>query len=287
MEAQILNTVQNGDALELMKKLDDHSVDLTILDPDYQYWDELCENGIIDQAIRVTKKTGNIICFTKQPFDFKLRNTVNHIFRREMIWSFTNGGAWVSNKLPLVSFQKIFWLTPSKDSYIDVRTGRSYDKNTKTRKRNIKIFGGYKEDGKMFVPSEEGTWIRDHYHFNKPDSKKLLSKPTELMEIMIKCFCPENGIVLDPFFAEGNTGNVCSKLNRNFIGIEQKKKRLKRFNKRFYNRIPGIMCKKIYNYLDNVEDFLKNDINTDQKTDVELKTKTRRLKSDLKNHIKN
>lgn len=112
-----------GNAMDLICDLDDHSVDLTILDPDYQDWDKLCEEGLICQAVRVTRLTGNIICFTKQPFDYELRNEVNHIFRREIIWSFSNGGAWVSKRMPLVSFQKIFWLTLSKEFYIDVRTG--------------------------------------------------------------------------------------------------------------------------------------------------------------------
>jgi predicted methyltransferase len=80
-----------GDAMDLICDLDDHSIDLTILDPDYQDWDKLCEGGLICQAVRVTKLTGNIVCFTKQPFDYKLRNEVNHVFRREIIWSFSNG----------------------------------------------------------------------------------------------------------------------------------------------------------------------------------------------------
>ena len=92
----------HGNAMDLICDLDDHSIDLTVLDPDYQDWDKLCEEGLICQAVRVTKLTGNIICFTKQPFDYNLRNEVNHIFRREIIWSFSNGGAWVSKLFLLI-----------------------------------------------------------------------------------------------------------------------------------------------------------------------------------------
>lgn len=220
----------HGNAMDLICDLDDHSIDLTILDPDYQDWDKLCEQGLICQAVRVTKINGNIICFTKQPFDYNLRNEVNHIFRREIIWSFSNGGAWVSKRMPLVSFQKIFWLTLSNHFYIDVRTGLNYSKNTKSMKRSNKVFGDYKAEGRQFEKSDEGTWIRDHYHFNKPHTGKIPAKPKDLIQILIKCFCPENGIVLDPFFGSGMVGDVCQKLNRKFIAYEIDEQRIKMFN---------------------------------------------------------
>jgi site-specific DNA-methyltransferase (adenine-specific) len=226
------NKILYGDAMELITELDDHSMDLTILDPDYNDWDKLCENGLICQAVRVTKLTGNIICFTKQPFDYNLRNEVNHIFRREIIWSFSNGGAWVSKKMPLVSFQKIFWLTLSKDFYINVRTGLDYNESTKSMKRNKKVFGNYEAEGKYFKKSDNGTWIRDHYHFNKPHFGKIPAKPEELIKIIIKCFCPENGIVLDPFLGSGISGIVSKELNRNFIGFEIDKNRILDYEKR-------------------------------------------------------
>jgi DNA modification methylase len=210
----------HGDAMQLIADLEDQSVDLTILDPNYQDWDNLCERGLICEAVRVTKPTGNIICFTKQPFDYNLRNEVNHIFRREIIWSFSNGGAWVSKKMPLVSFQKIYWLTLGKDFYIDVRTGLDYDEKTKNMKRSSKVFEGYCEEGKNFEKSNEGTWIRDHYHFNKPHTGKIPSKPKDLIKILVKCFSPESGLVLDPFFGSGIVGDVCNEINRNFIAFE-------------------------------------------------------------------
>lgn len=226
----MINKITRGNAMDLITELDDHSIDLTILDPDYQDWDTLCEEGLICQAVRVTKLTGNIICFTKQPFDYNLRNEVNHIFRREIIWSFSNGGAWVSKRMPLVSFQKIFWLTLTKDFYIDVRTGLNYNESTKSMKRTTKVFGEYEAEGKEFEKSQEGTWIRDHYHYNKPHCGKIPAKPNELISIFIKCFCPEEGIVLDPFFGSGVTGKVSKILNRNFIGFEIDEKRVIDYN---------------------------------------------------------
>ena len=44
--------------------------------------------------------------------------------------------------------------------------------------------------------------------------------PQRLVERMLKAGCPENGIVLDPFFGSGTTGVYARKVNRNFVGIE-------------------------------------------------------------------
>jgi len=46
--------------------------------------------------------------------------------------------------------------------------------------------------------------------------------PLELPIKIIKCSCPPDGIVLDPFFGAGTTGVAAEKLGRNWIGIEIK-----------------------------------------------------------------
>lgn len=62
--------------------------------------------------------------------------------------------------------------------------------------------------------------------------------PIELPLWILKCACPEHGIVLDPFFGAGTVGVAAEMLARNWIGIELKpeyvsdiiKKRLKKHN---------------------------------------------------------
>lgn len=44
--------------------------------------------------------------------------------------------------------------------------------------------------------------------------------PTRLIEPCILAGCPPGGIVLDPFFGSGTTGQVAQALGRRFAGIE-------------------------------------------------------------------
>lgn len=214
------NSIINGDCLEELEMLDDNIADLVILDPPYDKWDYFLQQGIICQSVRLLKPNGNLICFTKQPFDFNLRCDIDHIFRREIVWTFTNGGAWVSKKMPLVSHQKIYWCTPTKDFYFNERTGLQYSVNTKDFERSKKVFEGYESKGRKFTKDENGVWLRDHLHFNKPNMGKIPAKPLELIEILIRCFCPKGGLVLDPFMGSGTTAIVAKNYGCNYLGIE-------------------------------------------------------------------
>lgn len=191
------------DGLEYMSSFADGFFDLIVLDPDYQDWDKLIKAGIIDAAMRKLKPTGNLLAFTKQPFDYNLRIACNQYFRREIAWTFENGGAWCSPKMPLVSTQKIYWLVKSKEFFFNPRTGLPYSDKTKDFKRSKKVFGDYEADGRQFSKSPEGTWLRDHLHYNKPNSGKIPAKPKELVRILLRCFCADDGNVLDIFAGSG------------------------------------------------------------------------------------
>jgi DNA modification methylase len=191
------------DALEYLNGFQDSIFDMVVLDPDYQDWDNLVKKGVIAEAVRVLKDSGNLICFTKQPFDYNLRISINNYFRREIIWTFENGGAWCSPKMPLISSQKIYWCVKSPKFYFNPRTGVPYNNSTKDFKRKTKVFGNYTSEGRDFIKSEEGVWIRDHLHYNKPNSGKIPAKPQQLVEILLKCFCPDGGTVCDPFTGTG------------------------------------------------------------------------------------
>lgn len=214
------------DALEYLKCFQDDFFDLIVLDPDYQDWKAMLQDGIIELSIQKLKRTGNIICFTKQPFDYDLRIAAAPYFRREIVWTFENGGAWCSPKMPLVSTQKLYWLVKSKEFYFNPRTGIPYNKDTKDFKRSKKVFGGWEAQGRQFVKSEDGIWLRDHLHYNKPNGGKIPAKPKELIEVILRCFCPEDGNICDPFTGSGIIPLTAENMLRNAYACDINEERV-------------------------------------------------------------
>lgn len=123
--------------------------------------------------------------------------------------------------MPLVSFQKIYWLTKTEEFFFNPRTGIGYSQNTKDFKRANKVFGGYNEEGKQFVKSEQGVWIRDHLHYNKPNCGEIPQKPIELIKIFIKCFCPPRGNVLDLFSGSGIVPLIADEMGNDYYASEK------------------------------------------------------------------
>lgn len=212
--------IVNTDALQYLGTFDDETFDLVLLDPDYQDWDAHLAAGLLDKAFRVLKSTGSVLCFTKQPFDFNLRKACDPWFRREIAWTFDNGGAWCSPKMPLISTQKIYWLVKGKDFYFNPRTGLQYGAGTRNFKRKNKVFGDYEAEGRNFTKSEEGVWLRDHLHYNKPNSGRLPAKPQELIDVLVRCFSPPAGYILDPFAGSGTTIEAAERLGREAFASE-------------------------------------------------------------------
>jgi DNA modification methylase len=129
-----------------------------------------------------------------------------------------------TNKPFDLELNKIKDVIDNKKSFFNERTGIDYSESTKSFKRSKKVFEGYEMDGKEFKKNKDGVWLRDHLHFNKPHTGKTPSKPQELYDILIRCYCPENGLVVEPFSGSGNFAKTCIRQNKNYLGSELDKK---------------------------------------------------------------
>jgi len=65
--------------------------------------------------------------------------------------------------------------------------------------------------------------------------------PDKIPLDFIQCFCPENGIVLDPFMGCGSTAVSALKLKRNYIGFEISEEYCNLTKQRLSNTIPPLL----------------------------------------------
>lgn len=223
--------IRNGDCTELMKTLNEESVDLIVSDPPYgvgyknKIYDDSADTieakipGWYKEWYRVLKKGSYLYLFVgvknldiwitegkKAGFEFK-----NIIAAR----NFNNGHAAPKNNFGS-QFQPILVFSKGKKSrklnevdFIPTSAGWFKDKRNKNPRpftysypNWIKTEWGYataKRAGKSIHPNE---------------------KNIDLIKFLVETSSNEGDVVLDSFMGCGSTGVACVKTNRNFIGFE-------------------------------------------------------------------
>ena len=215
-----------GDCLEVMKTIEDNSIDAIITDPPYGTtackWDSVIDFDLMwEQLNRIIKPNGAIVLFGSEPFSSALRMSNIKNYKYDWIWDkkLSTGGL-LCNKRPLRRHENISVFYKKQVSYNPIM------RKGKPRKKGSMAQGGVYNK----IPQHNAVIkISDEYY---PTSILELSnskmkgrvhptqKPVELMEYLIKTYTNENETVLDFTMGSGSTGVASKNLNRNFIGIE-------------------------------------------------------------------
>ena len=108
-----------------------------------------------------------------------------------------------------------------------------YNSKEKAMGKSVNNRGLYKNEYELPYPEEtinkKSVWTVA----TKPYKEAHFATfPVDLIIPCIKAGCPEGGIVLDPFFGSGTTGEAALKLDRNFYGIELNPEYINISNKR-------------------------------------------------------
>jgi site-specific DNA-methyltransferase (adenine-specific) len=156
------------------------------------------------------------------------------ILRNELIWYKPNCMPSSVKDRFTMDFEKIFFFVKNKKYWFETQYE---DTKAKVIEPRMKL-----EVRQEYNAKYKGAGIKRTMTRNKRSVWRVTTKPykeahfatypEELIETPIKAGCPENGIVLDPFFGSGTTGLVALKQNKNFIGIELNPEYIKLAEKR-------------------------------------------------------
>lgn len=234
----------NGDCLELMPQIPDHSVDAVICDPPYQTtaceWDRaLPVAKLWEQYDRIVKPKGNVILFGAGLFAYKLALSNEKKFRYELIWKKSKcGSPFTAKYMPMKKHENILVFGESASYYEpQMEEGTPYHRNWTPNKVNNMKYGisGVSTDNKG---TRHPTTILDFpQKWRRQDQLHPTQKPVELMEWLVKSYCPEGGVVLDNCMGSGSTGVACVNTGRKFIGIEKDEKYFNMTRNRIQNAI--------------------------------------------------
>ena len=219
-----------GDCLTLLKRVEDHSIDMILADLPYgitaNKWDSVIPlQPLFEQYERVIKDHGAVLLFGMGKFGASLiMNASNKMpYRYEWIWqkSRTMGFFW-SHHMPLRAHENIYvfykhlptynpqmhqGFKPYKGQWHRDKSGHNYHSPS----------GNYtprKSNGERF-PIDVITFSNGNNHNVHPTQK-----PVDLLQYLIKTYTNEGMTVLDNCMGSGSTGVAAKQLKRNFIGME-------------------------------------------------------------------
>ena len=214
-----------------MPKLESHSVDCIICDLPYGTtackWDVVIPFDAMWGCYgRLVKPKGNILLFGSGLFAYRLALSNEKKFRYELIWKKSKCGSPLTAKyMPMKKHETILVFGDSASYYEpQMQEGEPYKRKFTPNKTNNHHFGICGTEHKNEGWRHPSTVLDFPQKWRRQDQVHPTQKPVELMEFLVKSYCPENGLVLDNCMGSGSTGVACMNTNRRFIGIEKDEK---------------------------------------------------------------
>ena len=229
----------HGDCLEIMKNIEDESIDMILCDLPYGTsackWDSVIPfEPLWKQYIRIIKPFGAIVLFGSEPFSSALRLSNLDMYKYDWKWEKPNGANFLNFKYqPAKVHEDIMVFGKSATSYSkngnmiynpQMTEGTPYNqKSGQQRQDNGHVLGStVRSPIKQVYTENNGTRYPRSIQRFPLDKDKLhpTQKPVALLEYLIKTYTNESNIVLDNCMGSGSTGVACINTNRRFIGIE-------------------------------------------------------------------
>ena len=234
------NVCYQGDCLDVMKDIEDKSIDMILADLPYGTtackWDTIIPfEPLWEQYKRIIKDNGAIVLTASQPFTSALVMSNIKMFKYELIWEKEKGTDFGNaNKKPMKAHENIlvFYKKPpnynkqfkdgepyirkaAKNFIIGERTEKEAFKSLPRCSGKINITGDRIQHSVIKI-TRDNISLGTNLHPTQ--------KPVALFEYLIKTYTNEGDLVLDNTAGSGTTGVACKNLNRNFILIEQDEK---------------------------------------------------------------
>lgn len=229
-----INTAQLGDCLELMKEINDNSINMIFVDFPYGTtnctWDSLVNLEIFwEEANRILYDNGAVVATSQIPFTITLGASNLKNLRYEWIWEKSQStGHLNSKRMPMKSHESVLIFYKKLPTYNPQKTfGHEKKVSTAHHKRNTSTGDIYGKCDNFSDYNSTERFPRSVLKFASDKQKCNLhptQKPLALVEYFIKTYTNEGDLILDPCAGSGTTGLACKNLNRNFILIEKDEK---------------------------------------------------------------
>lgn len=230
--SDVLDTIIQGDAIDILKQIPSSSVDMTFADPpfnlkksytnykdskelnEYNRW---CKEWI-NEMVRITAPNGSIFVHNIPKW---LTYHVEHLnkrakFRHWIAWNAM--GAPMGKTLLPNHYGILYYVKSDKFTFNELRIPHP---RCRVCHELLADYGGKKERIHEFGVLLSDVWTDIHrIRHTKRRDEHPCQLPIQLLERLILMATNDGDIVLDPFMGTGTTAIAAKKLGRHFIGID-------------------------------------------------------------------
>lgn len=233
MQKKFLDTVIQGDCLEVLSKIEDNSIDMCFADPPFNlekkyttYKDqrlpeeylEWCKTWI-SELVRVTKPTGSIFVHNIPKWLTYYACILNEIafFRHWISWDAMSNP--LGKTLLPAHYGILFYTKDPKDfKFYEIRAPH---RTCRVCGNYLKDYGGKKDQMHPFGALVSDVWTDIHrIRHNVRRDEHPCQLPIHLLERIILMSTDEGDVILDPFLGTGTSAIAAKRLGRRYIGIE-------------------------------------------------------------------
>jgi len=238
------NVCYQGDCLEVMKGIEDKSIDMILCDLPYGTtackWDTIIPfKPLWEQYKRIIKDNGAIVLTASQPFTSIAVMSNLEMFKYSWIYKKRCASNFAQAKYaPMKEHEDVLVFARGKVKYYPIKEERQgsgkerakYAYSDKSRHASGDFVGNIKGEYNSENDSgnDEMRYPSSVQEFNNRASGDRglhpTQKPVALFEYLIKTYTKDGDLILDNCAGSGTTGVACKNTNRNFILIEQDEK---------------------------------------------------------------
>ena len=224
----LINSVIEGDCLEVMKRFESKSIDMILCDLPYGHtqnqWDSVIPlDQLWKEYTRIIKENGAILLTSSGMFTAQLMLSNPKIFRYKIVWVKSKATNFLNaKKQPLRKYEEICVFYKKQPTYNpQMSEGEPYDKGV----RKDQLSGSYGDFGPVHVKSNGDRYPIDVIYFKTAESEGEVyhptQKPVELGRYLIRTYSNPGDVVLDNTCGSGSFLVAALLEGRNFIGIEK------------------------------------------------------------------
>lgn len=225
---KFINTVIEGDCLEVLKLFPAKSIDLILCDLPYgttqNEWDfDIPLDKLWRLYERIIKDKGVVVLTSQGKFTAKLILSNEKLFRYKLVWEKSKATNFLNvKKQPLRVHEDICIFYKDQPTYHpQMRNGTPYNKGV----RKNQLTGSYGDFNPVLVKSDGERYPTDVIYFKTAESEGPIYHPTQkpvaLAQYLIRTYTNPGDIVLDNTCGSGSFLVAAVLENRQFIGIEK------------------------------------------------------------------